>query len=131
MPGRRGFLKALAVSTAGAALTVTQPPVSTSVIVREKLIWPDFLPPMVARPETDEAEARRLIQMLLDAERELFSIPHTQDVIWNGFTFRLNAGANIVPAPIAYVYRLAERDKAEGEATLRQKYSHTYRGGSV
>lgn len=130
MTKRRNFLGALIGGSAAAAMTAMAPAAvagSTQVIVKERLIWPDFLPPLVGQPETDSEETRRLLQTLLDAERELFTIPQTQDVTWNGLTFRLSAGANVVPAPIAYVYKLAEDDKrADLIALLAKKYRHTY-----
>jgi len=130
MPKRRNFLGALLGGTAATAMTmVSPPPASTQIVVKERLIWPDFLPPLVGRPETDSDETRRLLQSLLDAERELFEIPRAQDVTWNGITFRLNQGPNVIPAPIAYVYKLAEADKAENRAMLlARKYRHTYGG---
>lgn len=136
MPKRRNFLGALIGGSAAAAMTVMAPPAvaATQVIVKETFVWPDDMPEMVGRPAIPESEQIRLVKELLAAERELLTIPGYQYVGWNGFEFHLPPGPSIVPAQIAYSYRLAEQDKADNHEALfgklRKKYSHTY-GGSV
>lgn len=142
MPKRRNFLGALLATSAGAAATVMAQPAypaaganPPTIIVKEKFVWPDDMPTMVARPDIPESEQIRLVKMLLDAERELITIPESyQYVAWNGFSFHLPHGPSIVPSQIAYSYRLAEQDKADNHTALfgklKKKYSHTY-GGEV
>ena len=140
---RRGFLKALAGSgaaIAATAMTATVAPQAPKVveIIKEKMIWPTTLPPLITRDgwpkdgETMTEEQHRLLVMLLSAETELLTMPGDQDVIWNGLGFRLKQGPNVVPGPIANVYRQSVEDMEAGNrelfARVSGKYSHTFRG---